>query len=101
LDTSHVLAEFGICDRCNRKLDDAFIAGFALREGDHYDKGPDGEVMYWCGNETVFAAAAWRTVCAGAGAWDDLPLADLVRQTRDFLAYCHGRLPAPFGESDA
>jgi hypothetical protein len=100
LDASYALAEFGICEPCNRKLDDAFIAGFGLREGDHYDKGPGGDVTAWCGDVTVFASAAWSTICKAEEAWEDVPLGELVRWTRDFLAYCHGRLPAPFGEPD-
>jgi hypothetical protein len=100
LDASSALAEFGICEGCNRKLDDAFIAGFGLREGDHYDTGPGGAITAWCSDAVVMAAAAWQTICERAGAWEDVPLADLVRQTRDFLAYCHGRLPVPFGEPE-
>ena len=98
LDMSYVMAEFGVCQPCNRKLDDAFIAGFGLVEGEHYETDAAGNVDCWCGDVTVMAGAAWKTICERAGGWDDVPLADLVRRTRDFLAYYHGALPAPFGQ---
>ena len=47
LDPSYVLADFGVCHPCHRKLDDAFIAGFGLVEGAHYEKDAAG--VQWPG----------------------------------------------------
>jgi hypothetical protein len=101
LDLSYELAEYGVCQACTRKIDDAFIAGFGLREGEHYENSPAGDVEYWLGDVTVCAGGAFLKICERTGAWEDVPLADLVRRTREFLAYYHGPLSAPFGDPDA
>jgi hypothetical protein len=99
LDYTYDLAEFGVCEPCTRKLEDAFIAGFGLQAGEHFEKDTDGNITDWYG-DAIFAGAAWMTICERRGAWADAPLDELVSLTKRFLWACHGPLPAPFGDPD-
>jgi hypothetical protein len=101
LDYSYALAEFGTCQACTRHFNEAFIRGFGLVEGTHYERDAAGDVTAWCGDAPFAASAIWLTVCTQTPHWEDRPLAELVRATRRLLATYHGRLPPPFADPEA
>jgi hypothetical protein len=100
IDPAFELAEFGDCVACVRLFNDTYIAGFALDEDVHYERGADGEVAYWLGDPALTGAALWRTLHTQAradGTLDAMTRAEMVLWTQRCLDLLHGPLPAPFG----